>query len=134
MILADCKQPLFIGSNHNEGGLFQVINQLNRAEIDSMNRLFTCLSAKSAAIRIPFKVPVWRYRFFDESPNNAIVPGVSGAYHAADLPFVYGTPKRRESSINTDSPAEIELTKAMMKAWASFAKDPEEGLEKLPKI
>jgi carboxylesterase type B len=75
---------------------------------------------------------VWRYRFFDESPNNAIVPGVSGAYHGADLPFVYGTPKRRDSSGRiTDTPAEVELTKAMMRAWASFAKDPEKGLEKL---
>jgi carboxylesterase type B len=97
-----------------------------------MNRLFTCLSAKSAAIRLPFNVPVWRYRFFDESPNNAIVPRVSGAYHAADLPFVYGTPKRRDSNgTNTDTPAEIELTNLMMKVWAKFAKDPEHGLEKL---
>jgi carboxylesterase type B len=129
---ANKMEPIFIGSNHNEGGLFQVISQLNKPEISSMNRLFTCLAAKSAAIRIPFNVPVWRYRFFDESPNNAIVPGVSGAYHAADLPFVYGTPKRRDSNgKSTDTAAEMELTKAMMTAWASFAKDPERGLEKL---
>jgi cholinesterase len=96
-----------------------------------MNRLFTCVARKSADIRIPFHIPTWRYRFFDASANNVIAPG-AGAHHGADLPFAYGTPKLKDSGNGTsDTPDEVALTQEMMKAWAEFAKDPENGLTKL---
>ncbi|KAF2665992.1 alpha/beta-hydrolase [Microthyrium microscopicum] len=126
------KKPLLIGSNNNEAGTFEMMAGLNAKDVSDMNRLFTCLAAKSADARLSFKVPTWRYRFFDASPNNAI-SAKSGAFHGAELAFVFGTPKSRDNflGVNTDTPAEAQLTQKMMTAWAAFAKDPVGGLDKL---
>jgi cholinesterase len=96
-----------------------------------MNACFTCVALKSAKARVDHNVPVWRYRFFGDFPNNRRVDD-QGAYHGSELALVYGAPKLKDASDkSTDTPAEAALTKVMMTAWASFAKDPENGLTKL---
>jgi cholinesterase len=96
-----------------------------------MNSVFTCVAAKSSKARVDHKVPIWRYRFFGDFQNNRHVAD-EGAYHGSELPLVYGAPKLKDSSEkSTDTPAEAALTNVMMKAWATFAKDPEGGLTKL---
>jgi cholinesterase len=55
-----------------------------------------------------------------------------GAYHGSELSLVYGAPKLKDAADqNTDTPAEAALTSVMMTAWASFAKDPQNGLTRL---
>ncbi len=67
-------------------------------------------------------VPVYEYEF-DHTPNPFILamPGIDlGAFHAAELPYVFGAPT--ESSGNfTFTPAEQHLSDTVAGAWARFA-------------
>lgn len=64
-------------------------------------------------------IPAWRY-FYDASfENSELVPG---AYHASEIPLVFGTYDRENAT-----EFQAELSSAMEKAWADFAKDPIAG-------
>ncbi|KAF2402559.1 alpha/beta-hydrolase [Trichodelitschia bisporula] len=129
---AFAKRPTFTGSTHNEGGFFRVVKrQMTDSDVTRMNLCFTCVAMKSAKARIDYKIPIWRYRYFADYPNNRIMPG-AGAYHGSELPLVFGTPKlHNNNGSSKDTADEAALTKVMMTAWANFAKDPEHGLTKL---
>jgi hypothetical protein len=88
----------------------------------------SCGPAVGATARSKAGVPAWRYRWFGEWPNLEIYPGI-GAYHSMDCPIVFGATER--TSKIPDTPEEAKFVKNMMTAWATFAKDPEHGLEKL---
>jgi carboxylesterase type B len=69
------------------------------------------------------QVPVWQYVF------DALVPGNTweqypdlGVYHASELPLVFGT-YRRENSTRL----EAALSRSMQKQFANFVKDPYRG-------
>jgi carboxylesterase type B len=69
------------------------------------------------------KVPVWQYVF------DALVPGNTwekypdlGVYHASELPLVFGTYKRENSTR-----LEAELSLSMQKQFADFVRDPYRG-------
>jgi cholinesterase len=62
-------------------------------------------------------------------PNVALGPK-TGAFHNAEIPMVFGTSETKVGTTK-DTPEEAKLSKLMMHAWASFAKDPENGLSKL---
>jgi cholinesterase len=65
-------------------------------------------------------IPAWRY-FFDASFANSYITA-PGAYHASEIPLVFGTyPQVNATEFQT------ELSIAMQKAWADFAKDPTTG-------
>ncbi|KAI9931127.1 hypothetical protein MW887_010784 [Aspergillus wentii] len=75
-------------------------------------------------------IPTWRYYFNASFPNYELFPG-SGAYHAAEIPFVFGTyPQTGATEF------EHQVSQAMQKAWADFAKDPMKGpgWEQVPAI
>lgn len=66
-------------------------------------------------------IPSYRYLFNASFPNNEGFPG-SGAFHAAEIAFVFGTyPQENATQF------EHEVSQAMQKAWADFAKDPSQG-------
>jgi cholinesterase len=127
------KKPVFTGNTNNEGGFFKLMrSSMSDADVQAMNRCFTCVALKSAKARVDYKVPIWRYRFFGDFDNNRHIAG-EGAYHGSELPLVFGTPKAKEkiNTPSTDTPEEAALTKEMMTTWAAFAKDPENGLTNL---
>ncbi|KAL4784382.1 Carboxylesterase [Aspergillus varians] len=66
-------------------------------------------------------IPTWRYIFNASFPNNEIFPG-SGAYHSAEIPYIFGTYERRNATA-----FQHQVGRAMQKAWADFAKDPLAG-------
>jgi carboxylesterase type B len=89
--------------------------------------VFACPASTAAAARVDAKVPVWRYRFFHKFDN--LLLGGQGAFHVGDVPIVMGTSERKIGAKNVDE--QTLLIKNVMTAWATFAKDPEEGLTKL---
>jgi len=86
---------------------------------------FNCPTARETAARAAAGVPTWRYRYFGNWTNLELYPG-SGAYHGTDISMVFGTAQDISGLPNTA--AESQLSRLMMKAWATFASDPQEGL------
>lgn len=66
-------------------------------------------------------IPTWRYLFNASFPNNEASKEF-GAYHAAEIPFVFGTYSKKNVT-----EFEKEVSHTMQKAWADFAKDPTQG-------
>jgi len=108
--------------------LGEMMSKSNGSAGDGLERI-GCGSGDAAVAREKHKVPVWRYRFFGEWPNLVIWPG-AGAYHSQDCPIVFGVTERNLRKI-PDTPEEAKFVKNVMTAWATFAKDPENGLTKL---
>lgn len=87
---------------------------------------YKCPLSIVAAQTASLGVPTWRYHFNATFPNTdaasdyeyPVVDGY-GVYHSAEIPIVWGT----YASENTTA-SEIQLSRAMQKAWADFAKDP----------
>lgn len=62
--------------------------------------------------------------------DNTALTDTTGAYHSSEIPIALGTnPLRPNSTADTDE--EAKLTRAMVHAWAEFAKDPAAGLANL---
>jgi carboxylesterase type B len=59
--------------------------------------------------------------------SNTAAGATTGAYHNAEIPMIFGTTESKAGATK-DTPEEAKLSKHMMHAWASFAKDPEQGL------
>jgi carboxylesterase type B len=100
-----------------------VLNGFISPYVDSA---FNCPTRDATNARYKMKVPVWRYRFMAAFPNSQIYPD-SGAFHSIDCPTVFGTTARNIQK----TPNTLEQDKFVanvMKAWATFAKDPENGL------
>jgi carboxylesterase type B len=66
--------------------------------------------------------------------------GRAGAFHGSEIGLVFGSIEYQQTFYSAmikekisypDTAEQKSLTKTMMTAWASFAKDPENGLEKL---
>jgi carboxylesterase type B len=95
-------------------------------EVDRMDRILTdvlgqCPIKFIADDSASVDIPTWRYYFDAGFPNSELFNG-SGAYHSAEIEMVFGTYN------TTNAPGfQVEVSKAMQKAWADFAKDPEKG-------
>ncbi|KAK2812221.1 hypothetical protein FQN50_001579 [Emmonsiellopsis sp. PD_5] len=126
------KKPILVGSNDNEVGLFTLLACISSGKEDCNSRApamavpMSCGAADAAESRIDHGVKAWRYQYAATWPNSEI--GVVGAYHAAELGVVFGT---TEFYPEPDTPEGVAFGKELRKAWTSFAKDPEGGLNKL---
>ena len=67
---------------------------------------------------------VWAYQF--QQPTE-VLGGLLGACHSLDLAYVFGTVDR--IPLTGRNPARIDVSRAMMRAWATFARDgaPDDG-------
>lgn len=87
---------------------------------------YRCPLSIVAAQTASLGVPTWRYHFNATFPNTdapsdyeyPVVDGY-GVYHSAEIPIVWGTYDTANATT-----IESQLSKAMQKAWADFAKDP----------
>ncbi|KAB8069713.1 hypothetical protein BDV29DRAFT_161147 [Aspergillus leporis] len=66
-------------------------------------------------------IPTWRYFFNASFPDNEVFSG-SGAFHDAEIPFVFGTYSQKDAT-----EFEHQVSQGMQKAWADSAKDPIQG-------
>jgi para-nitrobenzyl esterase len=97
------------------------------ARAEQLNTVFFLASRDNVLNALKAKQPeVWYYRFdWDEQP--APWNDIYGAAHAFDLPFVFGNfePSLFANIMNTaaNRPGRLELSNAMMKSIAAFAKN-----------
>lgn len=122
-----------MGHNDNEAGFYNISayakgNILTDAEWAEFNRdVFSCATRQEATNRVNYGSHVWRYRYYADWDNTRLYP-TSGAYHGVDLHMIFGASS--DVSGLPETPEQTELKQTMQAAWASFAADPEKGLEK----
>ena len=77
------------------------------------------------AIRDSLGFPVYEYEFLRELPTNEAHPAsAAGAFHSAELWYVFGTLER---SWRPFTPADHALSEKMLDAWTAFCKDGNPG-------
>jgi cholinesterase len=125
---------MLVGNSNNEGGIANINNGTffatffgHGATGEILNTVMTCGSRNAARARKAAGVKVWRYRYLGDWPNQYIADG-AGAYHGSEVPMVFGTSEHYRNV--SDTPAEKGVISEMMHIWATFAKDPENGLKK----
>lgn len=129
------KAPILVGVADFEGGLFQLIAEIAGTPLPQsvwegvFQDGFNCGAALRANISVYHKLPVWRYRWYGTYPNTNLSTSKNyGAYHASEIPIIFGVPPFG-GSVPENTPAEIDEMKYMTGAWAAFAKDPVNGLK-----
>jgi cholinesterase len=93
-----------------------------------MGSIMTCGARDASRARMAAGVKAWRYRYYGVWPNQAVSP-TAGSYHGSDVPIVFSTAEFMTGT--QDTPDEAAVMKTIGQAWAEFAKDPVNGLEKL---
>lgn len=125
--------PVLTGSNDNEAGTYVVVYALmnitmTKAQGDAKtNNTFGCPVGARANVSVSHSLPVWRYRYFGDFPNTRLYEGASGAWHFAEIQFVWDTLPTGEG-IPPDTPEEISIRDYIQGAWGAFIKNPKEGL------
>ncbi|TVY84374.1 Cholinesterase [Lachnellula suecica] len=128
------KLPLLLGTADYEAGLFKVLSAFENITMSDAywflfdDVAFTCPCATRANVSISNDVPTWRYRWFGSFPNTEIttIP-YSGAWHASELPALFGT-FPSGSGVPNSTAEELEIASYIRGAWATFAKNPTDGL------
>lgn len=94
----------------------KITSEADRATAVMSESSFTCPARFVYDDSTSVNISAWRY-FFNASFNNSEI--VPGAYHASEIPLVFGTYDRDNATA-----FQAEVSTAMETAWASFAKDP----------
>jgi carboxylesterase type B len=121
-----------IGNNNFESGFYQTAafatgKSFNASQQALFNlEAFTCASSIEASNRAG-QVSVYRYRYFGDFANLRLFPG-SGTDHGTELDMVFGTAQDVSGLPNDE--VEIKTIAYFQKAWATFSRDPENGLSK----
>lgn len=129
------KIPVLLGNTHNEGTSLVDYSKETGIDVNIAKWItdneFSCPAARSASLFASFNVPVWRYRYMPTFPSLTPAPFLE-ATHGSELPVVFGTYKLfTATKLSQKQKREIaKASKYMMKAWVTFAKDPERGLER----
>jgi carboxylesterase type B len=129
------KVPILMGNNDNEAGIFRVGDILSGnyyppAYYNTFNlKKFVCPCANRANVSVYNKVSTWRYRWFGVYQNTNLTSSPdSGAYHGSEIPIIFNTMPAGKGNVNSTL-QETAVSSYMMGAWATFAKDPANGLE-----
>jgi carboxylesterase type B len=110
--------PVLIGSTANEGS-FYAFGQPPATQQIFTEYNFQCPAKYVAEEGEAVGIPNWRYFFNATFANN--LPGL-GAFHTSEIPEVFGTYNQ-----NGATQRQRDISRAMMKAWADFARDPAKG-------
>ncbi|KAM0547783.1 hypothetical protein ACHAPJ_010244 [Fusarium lateritium] len=122
------KGAYLIGNNQNEAGLFRLLqpNHTDAYWQDFNDRLYTCADAARLSRAISEGNASWRYRYFGDFENLALsTDPPSGAYHGAELQPLFNTVPQSPIPSTLE---QVKVGEYLRGAWATFAKDPEEGL------
>jgi cholinesterase len=130
------KKPMLLGNNDYEAGIIKVLFEAMGRTQSLLQwavlnlKIFTCPVGSAAQYRASNGVPVWRYRYFGEFPNLRLTDHPSsGAWHGSEIATVFGT---AEQAGLPNTQAEAAISRYIMGAWASFAKDPTTALSRPP--
>ncbi|KAM0485589.1 hypothetical protein ACHAPX_001577 [Trichoderma viride] len=121
--------PAIIGSNkHETNALLPPVSggrsNETYTEADTVtNTTFLCTAAMAAQLREKGGRTTYRYRYDGNFPNIS-PPNYRGAYHAAELPLIFGTAGDYHGASTL---YENVVSKNMQNMWLEFAKDPLNG-------
>ncbi|KAJ6614572.1 Alpha/Beta hydrolase protein [Mycena sp. CBHHK59/15] len=126
---AFARVPALIGTNEHE---FNAIIPhvpgvpFNDTLSDGLtNATFLCTAAATTQLRQAHGLATYRYRYDGDFPNIS-PPAFPGAYHAAELPLIFGT----AGQYHGESTAyENEVSMKLQDLWLDFARDPQLGLQ-----
>ena len=86
---------------------------------------FQCPAAIVANDSAAAGIPTWRYYYNASFPQLQPIPGINfGAYHASEIPIVFGTYASQGANIGDSGYGLSDLVQSM---WATFAKNPMGG-------
>ncbi|KAJ6523972.1 Alpha/Beta hydrolase protein [Mycena capillaripes] len=120
--------PALIGTNAHE--LNALVAQIPGAPFNATtdaqgNALFLCTAAETARLRQAQGLTTFRYRYDGNFPNIS-PPEFPGAYHASELPLLFGTAGQFHGA-STEYEDVVGAT--MQVLWLDFVRDPAGGLE-----
>lgn len=122
--------PAIVGSNQhefNEGIPYPVGPLFNQTASDrATNATFLCTAALTSQLRQAASLVTYRYRY-DGDFSDMSSPAYPGAYHASELPLLFGTAGLYHGA---STAYEETVSRALQDFWLDFAKDPEYGLSK----
>jgi cholinesterase len=121
--------PLLTGNNDYEVGAFvPLLTPVPPSWIldDIDLQAFTCPSGIRANASVSAGNPTWRYRYFGVF-DDISAPEEVGAFHASEIPMIFGLYDPQQPVPSTTG--EIDLSDYMQGAWATFAKNPVNGLK-----
>jgi len=122
--------PALIGTNqheYNEGipnPLSLIFNQ--SVSDEDTNEIFLCSTARTSRLRQSRALTTYRYRY-DGNFSNISPPAYPGAYHASELPLIFGTAGEFHG---VSTAYENTVSRMMQDFWLNFARDPEHGLSR----
>jgi carboxylesterase type B len=112
--------PAIVGTNEHE------LNALEPGEDALGNQTFLCTAAKTTQLRETHGVATFRYRY-DGNFTDISPPGFSGAYHASELPLLFGT----AGKFHGPSTSYENVVGALLQdLWLDFSRDPQGGLKR----
>jgi acetylcholinesterase len=115
--------PAIIGTNQHEFNA--LIPGVNETLSDSLtNTTFLCTAAMASQLREAHNRTTYRYRY-DGNFSNISPPTFPAAYHAAELPLIFGTAGEYHGA---STPYENLVSRKLQDTWLEFAKDPQDGL------
>lgn len=103
---------------------------LNQTQQDEIGYgLYSCptvIDANTKSVSLAnSNVSIFRYEYFGDWPNLRLYVG-SGAYHTSETSMIFGTMEDLSGQANTD--LEEVVSRYLQHVWATFARDPNNGL------
>jgi carboxylesterase type B len=126
---AFARVPALIGTNKHElNALGSKIpgTPLNETASDiTGNQTFLCTAAATAQLRQAHGLTTFRYQY-DGDFVNISPPEFPGAYHASELPLIFGTAGQFHG---VSTQYEDVVSAKLQDLWLDFARDPQRGLQ-----
>jgi carboxylesterase type B len=97
---------------------------MSRFLITTQTLIFLCTAATTSQLREVNGSTTYRYRY-DGNFSNISPPNFPGAYHAAELPLIFGTAGNYHGESTT---YENTVSRELQDLWLEFAKDSQSGL------
>jgi hypothetical protein len=97
----------------------------NQTQVDALtNTSFLCTATQTSQLRQAHGLATYRFRY-DGNFSNISPPEFSGAYHASELPLIFGT---ADEFHGKSTPYEDSVSVRMQRLWLTFATNLETGL------
>lgn len=120
------KLPILIGTNRDEGTLFTIPGPLS--EVVTLFG-FECPAAAVAQSRTSYSTVAYQYSYQGSFPNINVIPDL-GVFHTSEIPLVFGTYNLSSTLDSRPAATALQIATSLyiQGAWASFVRDPVNGL------
>lgn len=113
--------PALIGTNEHE---LNALEPESPKQDEAANEGFLCPAAETSQLREAHGLTTYRYRY-DGNFTDISPPAFTGAYHASELPLIFGTAGKFHGPATS---YENVVGATLQDLWLDFARDPQNGL------